>query len=65
MKDRPPLSNREVYDLLHEAWLSFRGKKAATEEGQAAIKSAGRFMEGVQRGLLQVEDYRDRTGDRD
>ncbi|MEQ1938612.1 hypothetical protein ABMA46_10180 [Mesorhizobium sp. CN5-321] len=62
---KPPLTNREVYDLLHQALLLFRRKRADSDEGQGAIDAAHAKLEALQRGLLTVEDYRERTGDRD
>ena len=40
MKEKPPLSDREVHERLHEAWLLLAKEDGATEFGNNTLKAA-------------------------
>ena len=56
MPDDPPLSDDQVYDLLHDALLSFSHRTVATAEGQAVLATAIRQIELLQRALIILKE---------
>jgi len=56
MPDDPPLSDDQVYDLLHDALLSFSHRTVATADGQAILSTAIRQMEILQRALIILKE---------
>lgn len=56
MPDDPPLSDDDIYDLLHEALLSFSHRTVATADGQAVLGTAIRQIELLQRALIILKE---------
>lgn len=56
MPDDPPLSDDQVYDLLHDALLSFSHRNVATIEGQAVLATAIRQIELLQRAIIILKE---------
>lgn len=54
--DDDALSDEDVYALLHEAWLLFQNKTAATPLGRDVITVLSRQIEHMQRGMIGVMD---------
>ncbi len=40
MSEKPPLSDREVHEALHNAWLMLAREEGATEFGNNTLKAA-------------------------
>lgn len=56
MSDDPPLSDDDVYELLHNALLSFSHRTVATADGQAILSTAIRQIEVLQRALIILKE---------
>jgi hypothetical protein len=56
MSDDPALSDDQVYDLLHDALLSFSHRTVATSDGQAILSTAIRQIEVLQRALIILKE---------
>lgn len=54
--DDPALSDEQVYDLLHEALLTFSNRDVATENGQDVLTLAIRQMELLQRAIIILKE---------
>lgn len=52
---KPPLSDREIYDLLHEAQRLFIGRSGETTHGETVIKATLKTLSGMQLGILLIE----------
>lgn len=52
MSEKPPLSDAEVYDLLHTLWLHAAAAKGATEYGENTLKAARVSLYALQAALL-------------
>lgn len=51
MSANSPLSDAEVYDLLHNLWLQVAGKRGDSEHGEVAIRRVLNVIQ-VQQGTL-------------
>ena len=51
-----PLSDEEVYDLLHEAVLLLSNKVVRTEKAQAVLSTALTDLDVLQKALLIMTD---------
>lgn len=40
MSEKPPLSDDEIYNLIHELWLRVAAERGATEYGENTLKAA-------------------------
>ncbi len=40
MSEKPPLSDRDVHEALHNAWLMLANEEGATEYGNNTLKAA-------------------------
>lgn len=56
MADKRPLSDEEVYDLLHQALLLLSNKVVLTERGQSVLGTAMRDISMLQQALLIMID---------
>lgn len=54
-----PLSDEEVYDLLHTAMSLLLNKTVRTEEGRQILETAIRDLEVLQKALLIMTEGRD------
>ncbi|MCY1228359.1 hypothetical protein D9M68_188440 [compost metagenome] len=54
-----PLSDTEVYDLLHEALSLLMNKTVKTENGRQVLAAAIRDLDILQRALLIMSEGRD------
>ena len=54
MSGKPPLSDSEVYERLHEALLALGKTKAATQLGHTTITTARFAIASLQQNLLQA-----------
>lgn len=52
----PPLSDDDVYELLHTALLSFSNREVQTKSAQDVLTLAIKQMELLQRALLILQD---------
>jgi hypothetical protein len=52
MPEKPALSDREVYDLLHEALMLLSYKTVETPDGHSVLTTAVKQLELLQRALL-------------
>lgn len=52
MSEKSPLSDAEVYDLLHTLWLHAAAAKGATEYGENTLKAARVSLYALQAALL-------------
>jgi hypothetical protein len=53
------LNDREVYDLVHEAYLLLSNKVVATEAGRSVLTAALRDLDVLQRALLIMTEGTD------
>lgn len=51
-----PLSDREVYDLLHECLMLIRDAQAETVAGRASLEAARRNLVRLQTAMMIIED---------
>ena len=56
MSDDPALTDDQVYDLLHDALLSFSHRTVATTDGQAILTTAIKQIEILQRALIILKE---------
>lgn len=56
MPDNPPLTDDQVYELLHAALLSFSHRSVATVDGQAILSTAIKQLEILQRALIILNE---------
>ena len=56
MSDDPPLSDDDVYELLHAALLSFSHRTVATSDGQAILATAIKQIEILQSALIILKE---------
>lgn len=56
MSDDPPLTDDQVFELLHAALLSFSHRTVATSDGQAILSTAIRQIEVLQRALIILKE---------
>lgn len=56
MSDDPPLTDDQVFELLHAALLSFSHRTVATSDGQAILSTAIKQMEILQRALIILKE---------
>lgn len=56
MSDEPALTDDQVFDLLHDALLSFSHRTVATSDGQAVLSTAIRQIEVLQRALIILKE---------
>lgn len=56
MSEKPPLSDAEVYDLLHTLWLHAAAAKGATEYGENTLKTARVSLYALQAALLMKSE---------
>lgn len=56
MSDDPPLTDDQVYGLLHDALLSFSHRTVATSDGQAILTTAIKQIEILQRALIILKE---------
>lgn len=40
MSEKPPLTDNEVYDLIHQLWLRLAAEKGATDYGNNTLRAA-------------------------
>ena len=56
MADKRPLSDEEVYDLLHQAFLLLSNKVVLTERGRSVLGTAIHDIVMLQHALLLMAD---------
>jgi len=56
MSEKPPLSDAEVYDLLHLLWLHAAAAKGATEYGENTLKAARLALFSLQAAMVMRDD---------
>lgn len=56
MSDKKPLSDDDVYDLLHEALLLLSYREVETKDGQAILGTAIRQLEVLQRAMIILKE---------
>jgi hypothetical protein len=56
MSEKPPLSDSEVYDRLHEAWLMLAKEAGETEYGNNTLKAARLALFTLQAALVKRSD---------
>lgn len=56
MSKKPPLSDDEVYDRVHAAWLALGKERGKTIVGDTTIRAAREALIGLQIGLLGAMD---------
>lgn len=56
MSEKPPLSDEQVYDALHSAWLSLAAEKGATPQGDDVLKLARASLARCEVVLLTLEE---------
>jgi len=61
MSEKPPLSDEDVYERLHAAWLALGREPGETNRGDTSIKTARQALVSLQLGLLASMD----SGDKD
>jgi hypothetical protein len=62
MSEKPPISDNEVYELLHRLWLQVAAEKGATEYGENTLKAARVSIFTLQAALLmKTEGVKDQT----
>ncbi|NLS03621.1 hypothetical protein HGP14_09645 [Rhizobium sp. P32RR-XVIII] len=52
MSEKPPLSDSEIYDALHNAWLMLASEAGATEFGNNTLKAARLSLFTLQMTLM-------------
>ena len=52
MSEKPPLSDAEVYDLLHRLWLHAAAEKGATEFGENTLKTVRVTLFALQSAMV-------------
>ena len=63
MSGKPPLTDDEVYDRLHAAYLALGKEKAESPAGQTTITTARLALQSLQQGfLMAVESDGDVNG---
>ncbi len=56
MSEKPPLTDSEVYERLHEAWLVLNGVKGGTNFGDNTLKAARTSLFTLQAAILKKID---------
>jgi len=56
MSEKPPLTDSEVYDRLHQAFLVLAGARGETRHGDTAIRTARHILTTLQAALLKKMD---------
>lgn len=56
MSEKPPLTDSEVYDRLHEAWLALACEAGSTKHGDTALKVARQMLYTLQSAILKKLD---------
>ena len=56
MSEKPPLSDAEVYDLLHLLWLHAAAAKGSTEYGENTLKAARLALFSLQAAMVMRDD---------
>jgi hypothetical protein len=52
MPAKPPLTDTEIYDLLHGLWLRLDGKRGESEHGEAALRRVSSVIQMQQGNLV-------------
>ncbi|MGX5719924.1 hypothetical protein [Shinella zoogloeoides] len=56
MSEKPPLSDAEVYDLLHRLWLHAAAEKGATEFGENTLKTVRVSLFALQAAMVMKSE---------
>lgn len=56
MSEKPPLSDAEVYDLLHRLWLHAAAEKGATEFGESTLKTVRVSLFALQAAMVMKSE---------
>jgi hypothetical protein len=56
MSEKPPLTDSEVYERLHQAFLGLLGASGETKHGDTAIRTARHILTTLQAALLKKMD---------
>lgn len=56
MSEKPPLSDAEVYDLLHRLWLRAAAEKGATEFGENTLKTVRVSLFALQAAMVMKSE---------
>lgn len=56
MSEKPPLSDAEVYDLLHLLWLHAAAAKGSTEYGENTLKAARLALFSLQAAMVMRDE---------
>lgn len=59
MSEKPPLTDDEVYERLHAAWLALGREDGQTNRGDTSVKAARQALVTLQLGLLAAMDQSD------
>jgi hypothetical protein len=52
MSEKPPLSDREVHEALHNAWIMLAKEEGATEFGNNTLKAARLSLFSFQMAMM-------------
>ncbi|MDB6454697.1 hypothetical protein [Falsirhodobacter sp. 20TX0035] len=58
---KPPMTDQEIYEALHDALRPFFGRSGATPHGDTVIKATIKALSGMQIGLLMIEAKGEQT----
>jgi hypothetical protein len=62
MSEKPPLTDSEIYERLHEAWLVLNSAKGATHFGDNTLKAARTSLFTLQAAILKkIDEAKDPT----
>lgn len=62
MSEKPPLTDKEVYDLLHLLWLHAASAKGSTEYGENTLRAARVALFALQSAMVMRDEAKeDRT----
>ena len=56
MSEKPPLSDSEVYERLHEAWAVLANTRGETKHGDAALRVARHMLVTLEAALVKKMD---------
>ena len=56
MSEKPPLSDAEVYDLLHTLWLHAAAAKGATDFGENTLKTVRVSLFALQAAMVMKSE---------